>query len=38
VPLEALARGGGSLEDILAALEGLSVQEAEALLGAAEGT
>ncbi|HLL81775.1 MAG TPA: amino acid adenylation domain-containing protein, partial [Longimicrobium sp.] len=36
--LEALARGGGSLEDILAALEGLSVQDAEALLGAAEGS
>ncbi|HEY0016587.1 MAG TPA: non-ribosomal peptide synthetase, partial [Longimicrobium sp.] len=35
--LEALARGSGSLEDILAALEGLSLQDAEALLGAAEG-
>jgi amino acid adenylation domain-containing protein len=33
--MEALARGGGSLEDILAALEGLSLEEAEALLGAA---
>jgi len=35
--LEALARGSGSLEDILAALEGLSQEEAEALLAAAEG-
>ncbi|HEX2081123.1 MAG TPA: hypothetical protein VHG08_25700 [Longimicrobium sp.] len=34
--MEALARGGGSLEDILAALEGLSLEEAEALLAAAE--
>jgi amino acid adenylation domain-containing protein len=33
--MQALARGGESLEDILAALEGLSLEEAEALLAAA---
>jgi acyl carrier protein len=35
--LEALARGGGSLEDILAALEGLSLDDAESLLATVEG-
>jgi amino acid adenylation domain-containing protein len=36
--MQALARGGDSLEDILAALEGMSLEEAEALLSAvAEG-
>ena len=35
--LEAPAREGGSLEDILAALEGLSLEDARALPGAAEG-